>query len=48
LITTKLSKMREYQRFLNELQRTSMEDFTSDFKIRELLKDTFKSPSNAS
>jgi len=34
LITTKLSKLREYQRFLKELQATSIEDFTSDFKIR--------------
>lgn len=34
LITTKLSKLREYQRFLKELQTTSIEDFTSDFKIR--------------
>ena len=34
LITTKLSKLREYQRFLNELQTTSIEDLTSDFKTR--------------
>ena len=34
LITTKLSKMRRYQRFLKELQTTSMEDFTSDFRTR--------------
>jgi len=34
LITTKLGKMREYQRFLNELRKTSMEDLTSDFKTR--------------
>lgn len=34
LITTKLSKLRQYQRFLKELQATSIEDFTSDFKIR--------------
>jgi len=34
LITTKLSKLREYRTFLKELQRTSIEDFTSDFKIR--------------
>lgn len=34
LITTKLSKMREYQRFLKEMQTTSMENFTSDFKVR--------------
>ena len=34
LITTKLSKIREYQRFLKELQTTSMEDLTSDFRTR--------------
>lgn len=34
LITTKLSKLRQYQGFLKELQSTSIEDFTSDFKIR--------------
>ena len=34
LITTKLSKLREYQRFLKELQATSIEDLTSDFKTR--------------
>lgn len=34
LIAAKLSKLREYQRFLKELQTTSREDFTSDFKIR--------------
>lgn len=34
LITSKLSKLREYQRFLKELQTTSFNDFASDFKIR--------------
>lgn len=34
LITTKLSKLREYERFLKELQATPIEDFTRDFKIR--------------
>jgi len=34
LITTKLSKLREYQKFLKELQTTSKEEFISDFKIR--------------
>ena len=34
LITTKLSKLREYQKFLKELQVTSKEEFISDFKIR--------------
>jgi len=34
LITSKLSKLREYQRFLKELQTTSLDDFVSDFKIR--------------
>jgi len=34
LITTKLSKLREYQRFLKKLQITSMEDLESDFKAR--------------
>lgn len=34
LITTKLSKLREYQRFLKELQATSIEDLTGDFKTR--------------
>ncbi|MCK4478088.1 DUF86 domain-containing protein [Candidatus Bathyarchaeota archaeon] len=34
LITTKLSKLRGYQRFLRKLQTTSMEDFTSNFTIR--------------
>jgi len=34
LITTKLSKLREYQRFLKKLQITSMEDLKSDFKAR--------------
>jgi len=34
LITAKLSKLREYQRFLKELQTTSLDGFVSDFKIR--------------
>jgi uncharacterized protein YutE (UPF0331/DUF86 family) len=34
LIATKLSKLRGYQRFLKELQATSIEDFISDFKTR--------------
>ena len=34
LIITKLSKLRQYKRFLKELQATSLEDFTSDFKVR--------------
>jgi len=33
LITTKLSKLKQYQRFLKELQANTFEDFTSDFKI---------------
>lgn len=33
LITTKLSKLRQCQRFLKELQANAIEDFTSDFKI---------------
>jgi len=33
LITTKLGKLRQYQRFLKELQANTIEDFTSDFKI---------------
>lgn len=33
LITTKLSKLRQYQRFLKELQTNTIEEFTSDFKI---------------
>ncbi len=33
LITTKLSKLRQYQRFLKELQANTIEDFTSDFKV---------------
>jgi len=32
LITIKLSKLRQYQRFLKELQATPIKDFTSDFK----------------
>lgn len=34
LIATKLSKLRQYQRFLKQLQANTPEDFTSDFKIR--------------
>ena len=34
LITAKLSKLREYQKFLKELQTSSLDDFVSDFKIR--------------
>jgi len=34
LVTTKLSKLREYQRFLKELRAVSLEDFTRDFKVR--------------
>jgi len=34
LFTTKLSKLREYQKFLKELRATSKEEFISDFKIR--------------
>jgi len=34
LITTKLSKLSQYQSFLRELQANTLEDFTSDFKIR--------------
>jgi uncharacterized protein YutE (UPF0331/DUF86 family) len=34
LITTKMSKLREYQRFLEELRTTSREDLASDFKLR--------------
>jgi len=34
LIATKLSKLRRYQRFLKELQATSIEAFATDFKIR--------------
>ncbi|MGQ9552418.1 MAG: type VII toxin-antitoxin system HepT family RNase toxin [Candidatus Bathycorpusculaceae bacterium] len=33
LITTKLSKLRQYQRFLKEIQASTIKDFTSDFKI---------------
>ena len=48
LITAKLSKLRRYQRFLKELQATSIEDFVKDFKMRGLLRDTFKFLLNAS
>jgi len=34
LITTKLSKLRESQKFLKELRAVSLEDFTRDFKVR--------------
>jgi len=34
LIIAKLSKMRQYQGFLKELQSASLEDFTGDFKTR--------------
>jgi uncharacterized protein YutE (UPF0331/DUF86 family) len=34
LITTKMSKLREYQKFLEELRTTSREDLASDFKLR--------------
>ena len=37
LITTKLSKLREYQKFLKELRAASLEDFTRDFKVRGAL-----------
>jgi uncharacterized protein YutE (UPF0331/DUF86 family) len=33
LITTKLSKLGQYERFLKELQASTIEDFTSNFKI---------------
>ena len=33
LITTKLTKIRQYQRYLKELQANTIEDFTRDFKI---------------
>jgi len=33
LIITKLSKLRQYQTYLKELQASTIEDFTSDFKI---------------
>jgi len=33
LITTKLTKLRQYQKFLKQLQANTIEDFTSDFKI---------------
>ena len=33
LITTKLSKLRQYQRFLEELQADTVEEFVSDFKL---------------
>jgi len=32
LITTKLGKLTQYQRFLKTLQANTLEDFTSDFK----------------
>jgi len=32
LITTKLGKLTQYQRFLKILQANTLEDFTSDFK----------------
>lgn len=34
LITAKMSKLREYQGFLRELQKTSREEFIGDFKVR--------------
>ena len=33
LITAKLSKPRQYLKFLKELQKSTLEDFTEDFKI---------------
>ncbi|MGB9660258.1 MAG: type VII toxin-antitoxin system HepT family RNase toxin [Nitrososphaerales archaeon] len=33
LITTKLSKLSQYLKFLRELKKSSMEEFTADFKI---------------
>ena len=33
LITTKLSKLRQYQKYLKELKTNTFEDFKSDFKI---------------
>jgi uncharacterized protein YutE (UPF0331/DUF86 family) len=33
LITTKLSKLNQYLKFLRELQKSTLEEFTSDFKI---------------
>jgi len=33
LITTKLSKLNQYLRFLKELQKSTIEEFTGDFKI---------------
>ena len=48
LITAKLSKLREYQRFLKELQTTSLDGFVSDFKIRGAVERYFKFLSNVS
>jgi uncharacterized protein YutE (UPF0331/DUF86 family) len=33
LITTKLSKLRQYQKYLEELQKCTIKDFTRDFKV---------------
>jgi len=33
LIATKLAKLRQYQRYLKELKASTIEEFTSDFKI---------------
>lgn len=34
LIMTKIGRLREYQRYLRELQAASFEDFDGDFKVR--------------
>ncbi|MEM3041583.1 MAG: hypothetical protein QXG97_06130 [Nitrososphaerota archaeon] len=33
LIKTKLSRLRQYQRFLKILQKSTVEEFTEDFKV---------------